>query len=94
MHIQNPGIFKTLVYSRSWHIHNPGIFGITEAEPEAYQEACQTSTIEHFTKIVNCYNYFRKSYLFPQNIIKTILIFTPEVFIIYKNVWRPRGRGL
>ena len=37
----NPDIFRMIVYSKS--------------KPKAYSEPCQTSTIEHFVKIVNSY---------------------------------------
>ena len=40
--IQNPGIFRNLVYSK----------------PQAYSEPCQISEMKHFSKIVNSYNYF------------------------------------
>ena len=46
-------IFRTVVHSEPWHIQNPGVFRTL-----AYSEPCQTSTMQHFTKIVNGYNYF------------------------------------
>ena len=42
--MQNPVIFKTLAY----------------LEPEAFLVPSQTSTMEHFAKTANGYNYFRK----------------------------------
>ena len=81
-HIQNAGvmrardIFRTLVY---W-------------EPEAYSELCQRSTTKHFAKIVNSYNYFFNiiflpSLLYERNMtfLKAGLIFTLEVYILYKK---------
>ena len=49
-HIQNPGIFRTLVYSEP----RPGIFRtLAYSKSEAYSEPCQTSTVKRFAKIVN-----------------------------------------
>ena len=48
----NADIFRTLVYSESWHIQNPGVFETlrysfkTLAQPKP----CQTSTMECFQK--------------------------------------------
>ena len=59
----NLGIFRTLVYSKPWHIQNPGIF-----RTRGYFESCQTSTMECFAKILNSYNYFENisfSHEFP-----------------------------
>ena len=70
--LYNPSTFRTLVYSKPWHIQNqrhvqnPGIFktGIFRtlgySEPEANSEPCQTSMMEHCAKIVNSYSYFCK----------------------------------
>ena len=33
---------------------------LTYLEPEAYSEPCQKSTMKHFVKIVNSYNYLCK----------------------------------
>ena len=63
----NPGIFRTLVYSKPWHIQNqkhmqnPGIFR-TEvySEPKVNSEPCQTSTMEHCAKVVNSCSCFWK----------------------------------
>ena len=61
MHIQNPGISKTLAhsepetYSESWAIQNPGIFRtgpILRTLSNIYHGA--------LLKIANGYNYFRK----------------------------------
>ena len=49
-HIQNPGIFRALAYS----------------EHEAYSEAYQTSTMEHFAKLVHSHIYICKLQLFLQ----------------------------
>ena len=62
------------------------------SEPQAYSEPCQTSTMEHFTKVLTAiiifanYNYFRKisfscSLLYEVNIMNIFdagLIFAPE----------------
>ena len=52
-----------------------------------------------FTKIVKGYNYFHSfSFSRPllnkinkKNILNAGLIFPPEVFILYKKVWEPKG---
>ena len=61
----NPSIFRTLVYSKLWHIQNIGIFrALGYSEPEANSESCQTSMMEHYAKILAAiavfgnYNYF------------------------------------
>ena len=78
------GIFRTLEYS----------------EPQAYSEICQISWTERFGKLAHNYNYLSKLYLFSQyqlcmfctllkkyqELFKTSLIFTPEIFIISKKV--------
>ena len=69
-YIQNPGISKTSIFRT--HIQSSGIFKTRDmfrilgySELEAYSEACQTSTMEHFEKqvaaiiIFASYNYFR-----------------------------------
>ena len=97
--LHNPDIFRNLVepriqnlgsvaysepdaYSEPWHIQNPGVFRTL-----AYSEPCQTSTMQHFAKIVNGYNYFRNisiscSLLYEKNVnfYHAGLIFTPELF--------------
>ena len=50
VHILNPGIFRRLAYSKS----------------KSFSEACQTSTMKHFAKIVTGYNYLHKLWLFLQ----------------------------
>ena len=55
--------------------------------------------MECFAKTVNAYKYFRdisfsRFLLYEISIIIFLnagLIFTPEVFILCKNVWGPRG---
>ena len=72
---------------------------LTHSKPEAYSKPSQTSTMEHFAKIVNSYNYFcnisfSRSLLYEINIINFFnagLIFTPEVFILCKKVWELGG---
>ena len=56
-HIHNPGIFRTLAYSKS----------------KAYSEHCQISTMKRFAKIVNGYNYFHKLQLFSQSLSLSLL---------------------
>ena len=63
----NPKIFRTLKYSKPWHIQNqkhmqnPDIFrSEVYSEPEANSELCQTSTMERCAKIVDNYSCFRK----------------------------------
>ena len=63
----NPGIFRTVIYPEPWHIQNqnhiqiPGVFRtLVYSKFEAYLEPCQTTTMKHFAKIVNGYNFFRK----------------------------------
>ena len=83
-------------YSEPWHIQNPGVFRTL-----AYSEPCQTSTMQHFAKIVNGYNYFRNisiscSLLYEKNVnfYHAGLIFTPELFIWCKiNMWPEGTRG-
>ena len=89
-HIQNSDIFKTLAYSEAE----------TYSEPEAYSEPCETSKLKRFAKIVNSYNYFHNVsfsrcplYEINMNFFHTGLIFTPEVYILCKKVWAPRGAG-
>ena len=68
-------------------------------EPGAYSKLCQTSTMECFAKIVKGYNYYRdisfSRFLLLEinitNFLNTGLIFTPEVFILCKNVWGLTG---
>ena len=69
----NTGIFRTVVYPEPWgiqsekHMQNPGIFTILPySKSEAYSELCQTSTMRHFAKIVNGYDYFWKLKLLTQ----------------------------
>ena len=68
--------------------------------PEAYSEHCQRYQL--MTKIIyanySCYLNisFSRSLLYEMNIMdffNTGLIFTPEVFILYKKVWGARGTG-
>ena len=55
--------------------------------------------MECFAKIVKGYNYFRKigfsRFLLYEinimNFLKTGLVFNPELFVLCKNVWGPRG---
>ena len=72
-----------MVHSEPWHIKNPGVFRTL-----TYLEPCQTSSIQHFAKMVNGYNYFRnisfsRSLLYEKNVNfhNAGLIFTPELFI-------------
>ena len=84
-------MFRTLAYSEPE----------TYSEPRAYSEPCPTSTMERFAKIVKGYNYFRninfsRSLLYEintMNSFNTGLIFTPEVFILCKQVRESRGPG-
>ena len=87
----NPGIFRTLSIQNQKHIPNGGIFRIL-----VHLEPYQTSTMDHFAKIVNRYNYFRnisfsRSLLCEKSMyfLNKCLIFTPEVFDI--KTYRPRG---
>ena len=63
--------------------------------------------MEHIAKIVNDDNYFRKLFSlyqlfrfytllnkYDELYYRAGLIFAPEVFVLYKKVWRPRGLGL
>ena len=84
-YIQNPdifrtrSIFRTLAYVELWYIQNPLIFRtLAFSNSEAYSEPCQTSTMKHFAKIVNGYNYFcsnsfPRSLLHETNIMKQLL---------------------
>ena len=62
----NPGILRTVVYPQAYS--EPEEY----SEPRYIQHACiskieahaepfKTSTMKHFAKIINGYNYFRKS---------------------------------
>ena len=107
---ETPGIFRNLAFSELRYIKDHGIFRtrgifrtLAYSEHEEYSELFQTSTVEHFSKIVNGYNYFRnynylcnisfsRSAFYKINImsfIKTGLIFTSEIFILCKKY---RGR--
>ena len=72
-------IFRTLAYVELWYIQNPLIFRtLAFSNSEAYSEPCQTSTMKHFAKIVNGYNYFcsngfPRSLLHETNIMKKLL---------------------
>ena len=64
---ETPGIFRNLAFSEPRYIKYHGIFRtrgifrtLAYSEHEEYSELFQTSTAEHFSKIVNGYNYFRK----------------------------------
>ena len=68
-----------MVHLEPWHIQNPGEFRTL---------ACQTSTMQHFAKIVNDNYYFRnisfsRSLLYEKNMnfYNADLIFTSELFI-------------
>ena len=92
-HIQNPN-----------HIHNPGICRtLAYSKSEAYLEPCQTSIMKRFAKIVNGNNYFhelcfavqacRVLYFMKYDFLfNTGLIFTSDVVILCKTLWRPRGQ--
>ena len=63
----NPSIFRTLAYSETeiyaepWQIDNRGVFRtLGYSKTKANSEPCQTSTMEHFAKIVNSYSCFCK----------------------------------
>ena len=60
-------ICRTLAYSQSCYIQSPRIFRMLPySKSEAYSELCQTSTMRHFAKIVNGYDYFWKLKLLTQ----------------------------
>ena len=110
--MQDPAIFRTLVYSEPWYIHNLRIFRTkAHSEPWYIQKpdtfrtrdifrTLPTSTMKRFTKIVIGYKYFRKLLFLHISFSRPLfyktnigLIFTPEVFIPCKKVWRSRGPG-
>ena len=99
------GIFRSLVYQKllhiqnQRHIENPGLFRtLGYSEPEAYSEACQTSLMERFEKLLKAiiifasYNFFRSiscscALVHEINYFFNVdLIFAPEVFIQCKKV--------
>ena len=62
-HIQNPGIFRTLIYPEPWYIQNPGILRTKvysepwHVENQRHIQNCFKHVImEHFVKIVHSYN--------------------------------------
>ena len=85
-HIQTySGSYLTLAYAKPWYIQNPGMF--------------RTRGIFNPIIIFSNYNYFL-NINFPCSLLHEIyimiffntgLIFTPEVFILCKNVWGSRG---
>ena len=95
--IQNPDIFATLVYSEPRYIQQAGIFeiwGIFRTLSNIYNEALIVNGW-----MVNGCNYFcgislSRSLLHEVNIMNffnTGLIFTLEVVILCKKLWRARG---
>ena len=102
-HIQNPGIFTTLIYSEPWYIENAGIFKI-----RGILITLSTSTMKRFAKVVNgykiciTYNYFRSISLLRSllqglsimTFLNTGLISTPVVLIPCKRLWHARGVGI
>ena len=82
----NCGIFRILVYAKS--------------ETKTYSEPCQTSVMEHFTKIVNSYSCFCKLYLQYQLFKlstffnKSIFLLQKYLFVISKSIVAPRGLGV
>ena len=83
-------MYRTLAYSEPE----------TYLESETYSELCQTSKLKSYAKKVNGNNYFRNVsfsrcplYKININFFNTCLICTPEVYILYKKVWQPRGGG-
>ena len=88
-------IFKTLVYLEQGSNDPDMLTTLAYSESEAPSEPCQTSTIDLLTSIIIYanYTYFRNtsfsgSLLYEINImifLITGLIFTPEVFIIFKS---------
>ena len=88
----NPDIFKTLGIIRTR----------VYSELEAYRKLCQPSTMECVAEIMKGCNYFRNISFWCfvlyeiniMNFLKADLIFNPEVFILCKNLWGPRGFGL
>ena len=57
--IQNPGIFRSLLYSGAPYIQNPSICRtLAHSESQVYSELYQKSTMYCFAKLINGYNYF------------------------------------
>ena len=87
------GIFITLCNPSS-KLWNQGIFRTRDIS-----KLWQTSIMECFAKIVKGCNYFRdisfSRFLLYEintiNFLNACLIFIPEVFILCKKVWGPRG---
>ena len=83
-HIQNPGIFTILVYPEPWY---PGMFRtLAYSRPGAYPEHCQTSAMKRFVKVVNGYNYLRKSKNF-QKYVWMISFLEPATLLKMTFFW-------
>ena len=91
-HIQNPGLFKTLVYSQPRY---SGTFRtLAYSKPDAYPEHCQTSAMKRFVKVVNGYNYFLstslpRSLLLEINTIRKLL----QTQLFYIKIVMARNEG-
>ena len=83
-HIQNPGLFKTLVYSQPRY--SGTIRTLAYSKPDAYPEHCQTSAMKRFVKVVNGYNYLRKSKNF-QKYVWMISFLEPATLLKMTFFW-------
>ena len=105
---QNPdifgtrGIFRNLTYSEPWYIQHPDIFKtLAYSKSKTHSELCQTFTMKHLAKIVSGYNHFcsislPRSLLHKINIMNFFnagLIFTSELVILCRKLWRAREPG-
>ena len=81
-HIQNPGVFATLLHSEPRYIQNAGIFKIWG-----------TLRLRWSANYFHGYNYFHKLKLFSQSLLswnKYLEVVSPKVVMLCKKLWRAR----